>query len=271
MKLKVNHDSKDYSQVMDDFTNDPVAFDFSMSDLYLGFIKPLKEVYIEMESRVDSSDLTVSIWNGASFNLVSNLEDQTFGLTKSGLVRWPESSAQTLYDLDSTGAKYWIKLSLSNNPANVLINGVNLVLSNDKDFSFVPNMSDYLPENSSSFIAFHQEARNVIVQMLRNSGKKIAKYDGGASSHMIETRQVDQFDLLNIEEFRNASKYLALHLIFDHLSKSNDDVYHFRSLRFYEKFLESYNTNLVSIDTNGNGLNDSNENLEVQFIRIIRE
>lgn len=272
MKLKVNHNSIDYTQKMDDFTNEATEFDLSSNALFIGFTKPLKEIYIELEDGTQDIGLSVDFWNGSSWEAVSELEDKTFGLSSSGLIKWKEGLKQVKKNHDGSGEKYWIKLSASNNPATVLINGINLVLSNDKDLSFVPNLKDFLPENSTSFIAFHQEARNMIVQMLRNSGKKITKFDTVTNNNLIlETRQIDQFDLLNIEEFRNASKYLALHLIFSYISKSNEDVFFQRSVRFYERFTDSYNTNLVSIDTNDNGVTDLGENLAVQFIGIRRE
>ena len=271
MKLKVNHNSIDYTQKMDDFTNEAIELDLSASPLYIGFSKPLKEIYFELEASSHNVGLSVSFWNGTSWTLISNLEDTTFGLLCSGLIRWQEGLNQVKKDHDGSGEKYWVKLSASS-PAIVLINGINLVLSNDKDLSFVPNLSDFLPEQSTSFIAFHQEARNMIVQMLRNSGKKITKFDNITNNNLIlETRQIDQFDLLNIEEFRNASKYLALHLIFDFVSKSNEDVFFQRSVRFYERFLDSYNSNFASIDLNNNGVTDLGENLAVQFIGIRRE
>lgn len=272
MKLKVNHSNIDYTQKMDDFTNDPIEFDFNESDLFIGFHKKIKEIYIELEARSDESEISVSAWDGSSWVIINDLEDATFGLTQSGSVKWPEPTPNYKQNLDGSGEKFWVKLSFVSLPTLVGINGINITLSSDKDLSFVPNIFDFLPEASSSFIAFHQEARNMIVQMLRNSGKKISTYDNYLNNNLIiETRQVDQFDLLNVEEFRNASKYLALHLIFDFISKSNDDVFFQRSVRFYERFLESYNSNFVSIDGNNNGITDQGENLAVQFIGIVRE
>lgn len=277
MKLKVSHNGIDYTQKMADFTSPSVEFDLSSEDIHIGFHKPLKKVYFEIDARDVDDSLVVKYWNGSAFVDVSDLEDGTNGLTQSGFISWPETTEQVLTDFDSSGKKYWVKFVVNSGPASVFINGINLVLSNDADLSFVPGVREYMPENTTSFIAFHQEARNLIVQMLRNSGKKIYKlgpnypYDRSDTINHIDSRQVDQFDLLDIEEFRNASKYLALHLIFDHISKSDEDVYFQRSRRYYDRFLDSFNTNLVSIDTNDDGKTDADENQTVQFIRIKRE
>ena len=272
MKLKVNHDEIDYTLKMDDFTGEARSIDLDIGDLFIGHTKPLKEIYFEIQDGLDGSGIVLSFWDGQLWQPIDDLEDMTLGLSRSGLMRWSEGLKQVKKDHDGSGEKYWVKLSPTSSPSIVTINGINLALSCDKDLSFVPNLTDYLPERSTSFIAFHQEARNMIVQMLRNSGKKITKFDSVSKDNLIlETRQIDQFDLLNIEEFRNASKYLALHLIFDFVSKSNEDVYFQRSVRFYERFLDSYNSNFASIDTNNNGVTDLGENLSVQFIGIRRE
>lgn len=267
MKLKVNHATIDYTQKMGDFTAAATVFNISTEGIFIGSTKPLSKIYIELDAREETTEIVVESWNGSAFTPIDFVIDETFGLVQSGFISWPESIDQEKTDYDSTGKKYWIKLTANSNPEEVSIHGINLVLSNDADLSFVPNISDFLPDNSTSFIAFHQEARDIIVQMLRNSGKNISHYD---SETLIETRQVEVFDLLDIEEFRNASKYLALHLIFDHISKSDEDTYFQKSQRYYERFLGSYNSNLVSIDTNSNGKTDTIENLAVQFIRIIR-
>ncbi len=277
MKLEIRNDSIDYSNKLDNFANPTTEFDFGSDDFAIGFHKPLKNIYIEMDTREDVSILTVQYWNGTAWAPIDNVIDLTFGLNNSGLISWPEAVKHVRTDYSGTGEKYWVRLLLDNAPAGVMINGINLVLSNDSDLSFVPNIGDYLPENSTSFIAFHQEARNIIVQMLRNSGKKISKIgtffpiELGLNLRPIDTRQVDQFDLLEIEEFHNASKYLALHLIFDYMSKSDEDAYFQKSKRYYERFLDSYNSNLVTIDSNDSGETDATENLAIQFIRIQRE
>jgi len=272
MRLKVNHNSIDYTLKMFDFSASSTDFDLSSESVFIGSDKPLKAIYIEMEAREDGeneiSELTVKHWNGSQFIAFEQLNDQTFGLLSSGPVTWSEDIDQEKTDYDNSGEKYWLELSVSTNPVSVLINGINLVLSDDKDLGFVPNVSDFLPTGSTSFIAFHQEARDIIVQTLRNSGKKIAQYE---PNDAIDTRQVEVFDLLDIEEFRNASKYLTLHLIYDHISKSNEDVYFQKSQRYHERFLNSFNSNLITLDLDANGKTDAGENQAVQFIRIKRE
>lgn len=261
MKLLVSHYGVDYTLKMDSFSNDAKSIECDIGDIHIGYFKPIRNVYVEMTGRDFDDSLTLQYWNGTDFVDVPSVEDKTFGLTESGLISWKEVT-QEKTTVEGKEA-YWLKLNTTT-PATIEINGINLVLSNDKDLSFVPNLRDHLSPTSSSFIAFHEEARNMIVQYLRNSGKSITGYES------ILLKQVDQFDLLDIEEFKQASKYLALHLIFDDLSKSNDDQYFTKAERFWSNYEASLNDRLLSIDTNNNGIKDESENVAVQFTRIIR-
>jgi hypothetical protein len=254
---------------LDNFTNEAFELDLSTPKIYIGFHKPLKNIYIELDSRIADDETVVEYWNGTTWVELS-IDDFTNGLTVSGLISWPEIAQVKTTHL-TYGEMYWIRLSTTETPASVFINGINLVLSNDKDLSFIPNLTQYLPNGTTSFIGFHQEARDLIVQTIRNSGKKILRFEPSETLNSVSSRQVDQFDLLEIEEFRNASKYMALHLIFDYLSKSDDDGYRLKADRYYTKYTETLNTNLISVDQNDNGETDEAENQTVQFIRIRRE
>lgn len=262
MKLFVAHNSIDLTQKMDNFTSPVKALDLADGEIFVGYYKPIRNIYIELTEREVDASITVEVFNSGSFTSVKNLQDKTFGLTSSGMIAWDESGATKTLLNDVTA--YWYKITLAN-PATVSIHGINLVLSNDEDLSFVPNISSHLDGDQTSFIAFHQEARNQIIQRIRNSGKTITGY-----SNLIP-KEVDQFDLLDINEFKQASKYLALSLIFEDLSKSDDDQYATKAERYFEKYEMSLNDRLSSIDLNDNGIKDESESLAVNFIRIKRE
>ena len=262
MKLSVVHNSVDLTLKMDNFASASKELDLVDGQIYIGYFKPIKNIYIEMITRELSDSILVEYFDGNDFVSITGIEDRTFGLTESGLISWQEIEIEEKTTISGV-SQYWYKITTAN-PAVVEINGINLVLSNDKDLRFVPNLSAHLSDGATSFIAFHQEARNQIIQNLRNSGKKINGYED------IFLKQVDQFDLLDIEELKQASKYLALHLIFDDLSKSNDDQYFTKAEKYLESYEASLNSRLLSIDTNNNGKKDEVENVAVQFTRIIR-
>lgn len=267
MRLKAFHNDTDLSIKLADFNNSATSIDFSLGELCLGLHKPIKEIYLELEPREPSASLIVQAWNGTRFSDVE-IEDGTQNLSRSGFIKIPETETQLRTTLNGKDLS-WITIFVSG--ATVNLNGVGVLLSSDSDLGFVPNIQDYLPEGKTSFISFHQEARNIIIQTIRNSGKRITRRDKDGTDEALNSRQVTEFDILEIDEFRQASKYLALSLLFDFLSKSPEDHYAIKAERFHARHLDSINSNLVSIDENDNGKTEASEAAAVQFIRITRE
>lgn len=262
MKLTVIQNSVNLTLKMDNLSNPAKVIDLTTGEIYLGFHKPLKHFYIEMELSDPEVDRTLAIqyFNGDYVD-VPLIEDRTFGFNRSGFVIIGElDQKKTTY---SGKEMFWLKLSLST-PGPVSINGINLVLSDDTDFGLIPNIMDYLPDGATSFIGFHQEARNIILQKIRNSGKRIRE-------SRLDTRLVDQFDILEIEEFRQASKYMALHLLYDFLSKGDEDQYAVKAETNLLRSEDSMNSRLIGIDENDNGKSDSRENQSLNSIRVKRE
>lgn len=268
MKLSVVHDSLDLTLKMDNLANPVKSIDLSDGEIYLGYYKPIKNFYVEMDSEAATRALVLSYWNGSAWVAMPNVEDKTFGLTQSGYVLFPETIQLKTAIIGSE--KYWLKLTVSD-PAAVSVNGINLVLSDDKDLAFVPGLSAYLPDEMTSWIAFHQEATSQVVQYIRNSGKVIRQDVAVVlPEDNINLKQVDQFDLLDINEFKNASKYYALYLIYDYISKSDDDNYAQKSKRAFEKYTENLNSTFMSVDLNDDGETDDAEDLAIQFTRLRR-
>lgn len=269
MKLTVIHNSKDLSLKVDDLSNQISVIDLTKGKLRIGYFKPIKNIYVEMKSRVIigedeietpvSDSLIIEHHNGQEFVAPKNVQDYTFGLTKSGLISWDNSDGN-VFEID--GKKlYWIELT-TQAPAQLEINGINLVLSNDRDLiSSFPTLLSYLPDNAKSFIGFHQEARDTIVQYIQNSGKVIKDFKG-------EVKSVDQFDLVNINEFKMASKKLALSLIFSWLSRDNDDRYADKASEYKEEYYSCLNSRLMTIDDNNDGKTRPTELGTIQTVVI---
>lgn len=265
MKLTVIHNSVDYTLKMDNLTNPAKTLNLASGEILLGYEKPISGFYVELTETNPGSvpALDLKYHNGSSFVVVPNVEDRTFGLTKCGFVLWDNEEFSEELSSQSSIELYWYKLTTSI-PASVDVKGINLVLSDDKDFGFIPNIMSYRPAAISSFIGFHQEARNIIVQNIRNSGKSILGFND------LTSKSVDQFDLLDIEDFRQASKYLALHLIFDHLSKAGDDQYALKAKNYFDRYTDSLNSRLVSIDTNNDGKKDASEMNAMKTVMVVR-
>ncbi len=72
--------------------------------LYVGLFKPFDRIFIEMNTaNTNSATLTGEFYNGTSFTALSNYEDATNALTRSGFMRWDRSQtdwAETTIDGD---------------------------------------------------------------------------------------------------------------------------------------------------------------------------
>ena len=81
---------------------------------------------------------------------------------------------------------------------------------------------------------------------------------------------LDQFDLHNFDEVRQASKYLALANIFFNESDAVDDKWQQKGDGFLRKYADAINLNFLSIDENDDGTMQNSESNSVQFIKVLR-
>jgi hypothetical protein len=110
----------------------------------------------------------------------------------------------------------------------------------------------------TSFIIYHQGARNEILQMLRNSGKFTSAFE------------LTEWDLLRPEQLREAGKWKALELIFTELSNEVDDKYDSLAKKCKEKFDMAFNLYLLSIDKNNDGILSESEKYGIEYIAVER-
>jgi len=113
-------------------------------------------------------------------------------------------------------------------------------------------VTDYLPTNEVSFVKFHEAARDEIIQEIRNKGMLV-----GSSQAL--SKQIDVFDLLDISEFRNVSKYLTLSKILFWLSDAVDDKWQKKAEKFHKSYLDSLDLAYTSIDFDDDGQKDVTE------------
>ena len=81
---------------------------------------------------------------------------------------------------------------------------------------------------------------------------------------------LDQFDLHNFDEVRQAAKYLALANIFYNESDSVDDKWKQKADGFMDKYSKAISLNFLSIDDNDDGVEQSSESNAIQFIKVER-
>jgi hypothetical protein len=259
--LKILKNNIDYSRKLENYLSDSVIFDLD-DWLYIGYYKKFSSVYIELKNEsTDDFELMAEVFNGSWTSL--NLNDETNGLKRSGFLSWDKSTGWTSTDSVNGENIYFIRIKTNSTLPSLEVFGINLVFANDTDLrEDYPDIYNYLPENSQSFIAYHQAARNYILTYLRNKGKTVVAQN--------KYKMLDQFDLHDFNEVRQAAKYLALSNIFFNESDQVDDKWYQKAVGFKHKYSEAINMKFLSIDDNDNGTQENSETQAIQFINVMR-
>lgn len=268
-KLNAIHDDNgsftDYKDEAVDYLRD--SFNVTMvsaeDKMYFGFRKPFGAIYFELETpNLNSNSFSAAYWDGTQWVTLS-LNDETQGWTRSGFMTW-NKELMDITTIDGTDA-YFLRLVPSADHTATSIRGANLVFSDDQqlkqEFSQITN-SNMMPAGQTSHIQHHVASRNRIVQELRNRGNLVQNATTGA------LKDLDQWDLHDVYEVRQAATHLALSKIFFELSDEPDDQWWMR----YREHKKAYESNMalaaLSLDTNDDGTEDtSEEKTQVQPVR----
>lgn len=255
---------QDYSQEIENYLSDSVITSLLAGEtIDIGYYKPISDLFFELKPLAQVSNMLSAVYyNGSWTSLL--IHDRTRSLNRSGFISWNKGLIEDWKKTSINGKElFWIRLSLSEDIEDLEVKGINLVFSDDNDLKEAyPDIFEFVPEDQDSFIAYHQEARNFILTYLRNKGKTIRQQN--------KLKMLDQFDLHNFDEVRQAAKYLALANIFYNESDSVDDKWKQKADGFMSKYSEAINLNFLSIDENDDGMQQSSESNAVQFIKVRR-
>lgn len=264
--LSIFKGTSDHSRPLENYLSDSVVETILTGEtLDIGYYKPFSDLYVELATTPPavSNNLLGSYYNGSWTSL--NLYDRTNGLSRSGFIKFEKEDYEDWKKTTLHGKElYWLRLSVDTNDlVNIQFIGINLVFADDTDLKEgYSDINEFLPENSPSFIGYHQEARNYILTYLRNKGETIKTQS--------QYKMLDQFDLHNFEEVRQAAKYLVLANIFYNESDSVDDKWKQKGDGFFKKYSEAINVSFLSIDENDNGKVENNESNAYQYIKVQR-
>lgn len=264
--LDDNGSFTDYSVELDNYLRDELDHTFVASEdyLYIGYYKPIRALYFEVERSVPPNHTSVfEYFNGSSFTSLE-VTDYTDEMRRSGFVRWQVPSDIAKTTVNSTEL-YWVRWSITGSNDSLKFKGVNLVLADDTDLLEIePLINDFLPSGYNSFIGFHQSAKNEIIQTLRNAGN--FKLDRNTLSRT----DLNVFDLLDPEQLKEAAKYLCLAKIYESLSDAPDDNYQLKFLRYYQNYKDAFNLFMKSLDFDDDGVEDDFERNRTNYGRIVR-
>jgi hypothetical protein len=266
----------DVSMLANDYSRDYFQITLGPDQsYYIGLHKPFKQIYVELNEITTSNDISFKFYDGSSFVDLPNLIDRTKNFTRSDFVSWQfqdDSKIDETWKKTSVNGKklYWVEIS-SSIEIDVSIGGINLIYSNDSDLkNEYPRIDDYLDPILPSFITFHVAARDEIVQRLRVGGSKTAQTGSNNFLSYLgnDIRQFNKWDFLNIEEIRNAAKFLTLAKIFFYASENNQDKAFTRYESYMSMFSSAFKSFYLSLDYDDDGNTDNFENLDLNDIRI---
>lgn len=257
-----NGSFEDYSNVAVDYLRGSFDIDLVSAEdyLYIGYEKPFSSIYVELvTANTVTNTFTAEYYDGTTWQTL-DLSDESEGFTRSGFLTWDKSSMKsTTINLIE---KYYIRLKPDADHSLTSVRGINLVFSDDAamkyEFFEIDN-SNLLPAGETTHISTHVAARNHIIQSLRNLG--YIKSVPGTSG----VENIDQWDLHDIFEVRQAATMLALSKIFFTLSDSVDDNWWQKYREYQDKYEEAFKLVKLSIDTDDDGEEDLSEKNRPKF------
>jgi hypothetical protein len=240
--------TKDYNQ--------SITGNFSSTgSIEIGYYKPISDLYFEIESSTNASEtITLSYFTPSKETL--SAIDETYSLKRSGFISWDRTGISSTKTTRNGHELHWYTIEFSGD-FTCVINGINLVFSNDEDLKDeYPDIHLHLPKDASSFIRFHKSARDKILTDINNMNIR-------KTTSIYSRRRINQFDLLDLNEIRQVSKYTTLGLIFKWVSDNIDD-----------KYLQDSNKNLslasslmempqLSLDLDDDGVKNNYQNASV--------
>jgi len=265
-----------------DFTKDSFGLDLVAAEdyLYIGLYKPFNVFYAEMlVANTAANTFAVEYFdkNDAAYKTLVTL-DETMGLTRSGFISFDkptDNAGNTIWDKSTVNGTelFWVRLKPSvDHDAGTSLMGLNVVFSNDFDLVEERGniVSKHLPTGQVSWIAKHQAAKKDIIQDLRNRGNSKQGISPVNPTAAALLKNLTEFDILDAEEIRQASKYLTLAKIyFQELSDDPEDKYAMLGERFLQKAEGALDLFYLSIDKDDDGLSDPEEQLANTRIDLI--
>lgn len=246
---------------MSDLTRDNTTIQMvsTQDKLYVGFTKPFNTLYVELFTpNTTVGSFAVEIFDGSTW-VSTSLTDNTKGFIRSGFMSWDKTTMKAT-NVNSVN-KFYIRLTPSVNHSSTVIRGINLIFADDSDLKsefFEIQNSNILPTGEVSHIGTHVATRNYIIHSLRNHYSKLVSSETTFTS----LEKINQFDLIDIFEIREAAIFLSLSKIFFNLSDNPEDHWFLKYKEYLDKYEQKIIVARLSIDQNNDGVDDANEKQE---------
>lgn len=264
-------DFTDISAECQNFVRDPISLNLAPADyLYVGYTKPINAIFAAFVTPNEGNNpVQVEYFaDGATWKPLI-VSDDTKNFTRNGFITWNRVDDVDKSAVNDTSA-YWLRLSFADSneePANMVasLQGLNLVFADDNDIaSEAPALIDsaFYPAGQNSHILQHVATKNYIISRLRNLGYMKITESGDEN--------INQWDLLDIYEIRQAAMYYAISQIYFNLSDNVEDQYWAKYKQYERRFDEAFGLGSMRIDTNNNGKVDPEEKRPIRSARWFR-
>ncbi len=250
---------------------------------YFGLWKPFANVFVEMAiPNLETVTFLAEYWDGSAWVIVDNLLDDTKGFQRSGNLQWDRPGKAWKENTVNNKSAFWIRLTPDADftvdptfdpeadpiPESIVprVQGMGVLFSDDQDLRAVyPAVMNLLDDSEISFVLRHENARDDIVQFIRNSGIMKSSKELGVHD------EIEAWDLLVIEEVRAWSKYLALSNIFSGVQSKEKGMWKEKSEEYEEKAENAKAAFFLSLDRNDDGIKDPEESLgRIDTVSLVR-
>lgn len=252
----------DYSVELQDFRRDPVNLTLEPTDfIYVGYYKPINALYAYLTAfNTNVSSLDLEYYSTSGWAPLA-ATDETRAFTRSGFITWdrPEDSTKTTV---AGINQHWIRIAANDSLSLATFQALNILFSDDNDISQeVPALIDdcFYQQNQTSHTLHHAASKNYIMGRLR-SLQYIKHTENGEEN-------INEWDLLDIYELRQASTYYTISQIYFNLSDNPEDAYWSKYQDYIKRFEECFNLGRLRIDQNDNGKVDLEEKRPIKTIR----
>lgn len=272
----------DYSFQCKDFNVEEFGLELVAAEdyLYVGFEKKFNNFFIAMNIPVVATNtLAAEYWNGSAWVSLTIL-DESKGMNQSGFIKWnrpKDNQGNHIWEATTINSieLFWIRFKPSaDHDVGTKVQGLNILFSNDNDLIAERSniVSKFAPTvgNVKTWLYKTEAAKKDIVQRLRNEGNRKWNYNDNNPQGTLRFKDVNAFDLHDISQVRQASKYLVLSKIFkQELSDRENDKYFLIGLQFEQLYKDALQNTFFSLDTDDDGEDDSNEQLNENIIKVI--
>lgn len=216
-------------------------------------------VQVDDRTRLDASKSFVSTGTISTIEIDPDGSAGLIAVTTNGYLDWSYAASGTytvttrVTDNSSASAEFTQTVSVVTASADKLF-------STDDDLKLhEPDILNWVEEGRNSFKNVHRRAQKLILEWLKREGYRDTNGDFFTKAAIV-----------NIENVKQWSTFVALRLIFEGISNAVDDIFAEKAKRYKGQEVQWRKTVLLNIDVDGDGIVDDAEGLDTSSAFVAR-